>query len=108
MDFKAFQAEKQRMKQIAEAQISEAEQRGEQERAQISMLKQEAVHYIDTRKQGIIKRIDAETQEAIQADKEAAEKRADLVRQLTDAAQKGDLTEMKRIRQLMDGLKHPD
>ena len=108
MDFKAFQAEKRRMKQVAEAQISEVEQRGEQERAQISMLKQEAVHYIDTRKQEIIKRIDAETQEAIQADKEAAEKRSDLVRQLTDAAQKGDLTEMKRIRQLMDGLKHPD
>ena len=108
MDFKAFRAEKQRMKQVADAQISETEQRGEQERAQISMLKREAVHYIDTRKQEIIKRIDAETQEAIQADKEAAEKRSDLVRQLTDAAQKGDLTEMKRIRQLMDGLKHPD
>ena len=93
MNYSDFAREKERMKEAAREEIRAIKRDGAEQRALLHALKKEAVARIQS---------DAE-QERRRNDK-IADKKANLIRLLGQAAQKGDFAEMNHIQRMIDEL----
>lgn len=93
MDYSEFEREKKRMTEAAREEIRAMKRDGATQRAFLHALKREAVTQIQA---------DAERERDRNA--EIANKKADLIRLLGRAAQKGDFAEMNRIQRMIDEL----
>lgn len=91
MNPRKYEQTKRKIIETACSSIENAQAFGKQERARI-----------DTLKTAAIQQIEVESQDAQVQDDARSQQRTELIRLLSEAAQSGNFTEMRRIKQLLD------